>query len=610
MESRKRKESILIVDDEPENIRILAKALDGHYTTMAATSGAEALAHAASKNRPDLILLDIMMRNMDGYQVCRRLTADPATRDIPVIFITSMDRSEDEARGFEAGAVDYITKPFVPAIVEARIRTHMELKRHRTHFESLVKERTRNLEQEIECRKTVEKNLRASELKLSSAIHAFRGFIYTTFGDPPHIVDFMNQPLIDHIGFDGTGGKCHEVIFGRPLPCPDCKLGGLGENNLVEVELEHPKNGIWYNAIHSPAAGGDDHIRRVQTILIDITRWKRAELELKEKKEHLHKENIRLRASMKERYRFGKIIGKSLVMQGVYEDILKASATNAGVIITGESGTGKELVARAVHLQSDRGGKEMISVNCGAVPGRLAESEFFGHKKGAFTGADQNKTGLLSAAHQSSLFLDEVGELGPYMQVKLLRAIEGSGYSPLGSHEVIVPDIRIIAATNRDLGDLVKRGLMRKDFYYRIDVVPIHLPPLRERMEDIPLLVEFFLKEKGAPRLGPKEMETLMGHPWPGNVRELQNTLHRYVTLRKIELTGASHEAPAAPPETEGDPGGGSLAEVLDRTEKKTLIRILNRNGWRRDNTAGALGISPKTLYRRMKHHGLLKKRP
>ncbi len=306
----------------------------------------------------------------------------------------------------------------------------------------------------------------------------------------------------------------------------------------------------------------------------DITESRQREQVLSEEREYFRNENIKLNASLKDRYRLGGIIGKSPAMQKIYELILNASAIEENVIIYGESGTGKELVAGAIHALSDRKKGSLVPVNCGAIPENLLESEFFGYKKGAFTGATIDKHGFLDLADGGSLFLDELGEIGLNMQVKLLRALDGSGYTPLGANEVKKPDVRIIAATNRDIKERVKKGLMREDFFYRIHIIPIHLPPLRERKEDIPLLIEHFLKKFGDDKTRPpvtgKVMEALYNYDWPGNVRELQNTLYRYITLNRLDFIGVSN-IPSYEPKKDlyGDPEseGQTLNALLENFE-------------------------------------------
>ncbi|MBU3917358.1 sigma-54 dependent transcriptional regulator, partial [bacterium] len=330
--------------------------------------------------------------------------------------------------------------------------------------------------------------------------------------------------------------------------------------------------------------------------------------------EILRKENTLLKSNFKDRYKFGAIIGKSQPMQEVYELILKAASINANVIIYGESGTGKELVAKAIHDTSDRKNGKFIPVNCGAIPENLLESEFFGYKKGAFTGANTDKEGYLDLADQGTLFLDELGEIDLSLQVKLLRALEGGGYTPVGGQILKRPDVRVVAATNRDLQQLVREGKMREDFFYRVHIIPIHLPALRERKEDIPLLIEHFMRQysndqKISPISG-QMLEGILNHNWPGNVRELQNVIHRFVSLNIVDFVQLS--TPRTQPlvdvpmdmEIHADV---SYQEVMDKFEKKLLEESLKRNKWQRESTASYLGIPARTFYRKLKKHGLVR---
>ncbi len=343
----------------------------------------------------------------------------------------------------------------------------------------------------------------------------------------------------------------------------------------------------------------------------DVTEDMLHQESVQEVAEYLRRENIKLKSSIKERYRFGDIIGKSRPMQEIYELILKAAGTDANVIILGESGTGKELVARAIHNMSVRGDKAFVPVNCGALPETLVESEFFGHRKGAFTGAHIDKTGYLHTASGGTLFLDEVGELGLNLQVKLLRAFEVGEYTPVGDSHVRKSDLRIISATNRDFQGLVGRGLIREDFYYRISVIPIVLPPLRDKKEDIPLLVEHFLlmygRDGNGGNIPGKIAEILYHYDWPGNVRELQSVVQRYLAVGNLDFLNTTGKTGRKEKEIEEDFGNKvtDLRQARDSFEKRIILAALNQNHWHRGKAAAALNIDPKTLYIKMKKIGL-----
>ncbi len=369
---------------------------------------------------------------------------------------------------------------------------------------------------------------------------------------------------------------------------------------------------IWASLHARMLEDRDGNFVNIEGIFSDITNRKQATEALRESEELLRKENIRLRANIKDRFRFRDIVGKSLAMQDIYEFILKAAATEANVMISGESGTGKELVAKAIHDLSDRKDKSFIPVNCGAIPENLMESEFFGYKRGAFTGASRDKKGYLDLADGGTLFLDELGELSLNMQVKLLRVLDGRGYIPVGGHEVRNADIRFVAATNRNLQERVRQGLMREDFFYRIHILPARIPPLRDRKEDLPLLVEHFMRVFGKgdklPPLTGKIMETIQRHNWPGNVRELQNVLRRYFTLRSFNLE-LSPEG-RVNPETQATEGPDFMEadghrSAVEHYEKKLIEARLNEHQWHREKTAASLGMARRTFFRKMKKFGL-----
>ncbi|MDY6903948.1 MAG: sigma 54-interacting transcriptional regulator [Thermodesulfobacteriota bacterium] len=343
----------------------------------------------------------------------------------------------------------------------------------------------------------------------------------------------------------------------------------------------------------------------------DITERKTREMAIQEEAHNLKTENIRLKSTIKDRYGLGRLIGKSGAMQVIYDHILKAAASVSNVVVYGESGTGKELVARTIHDLSDRGNRDLIAVNCGAIPESLFESEFFGHKKGAFTGAVMDKSGYLESADGSTLFLDEVGEMPLNIQVKLLRAVENKGFVPLGSTRFVPIDIRIIAATNRDLKEMIMEGKMREDFFYRIHVLPLQVPPLRDRMEDLPLLICHFLNtldrsaEEDVTVLPEHVIKTMTRYHWPGNVRELLNAIHRYHTFKSLDFLDICRDPePAGETETAFH-RNMTLREAMAQYEKQLIINTLARHQDNRTRTAAELGIERRSLQRKLKKFGI-----
>ncbi len=346
----------------------------------------------------------------------------------------------------------------------------------------------------------------------------------------------------------------------------------------------------------------------------DVTDQVLWEKSMQEETEKLRKENIKLKNSIKERYKFSGIIGKSPPMQKVYELILKAAASDANVLVLGESGTGKDLVARAIHDMSDKADKPFVVINCGAIPEDIAESEFFGHRKGSFTGAYSDKSGLLHAANKGTLFLDEVAELSLNMQVKFLRALESGEYTPVGDTRLFKSNFRVIAATNRNFANMVAEGLIREDFYYRISVIPITIAPLRERKEDIPLLVEHFLKlytkDKKPVSMPARYMDILVNYRWPGNVRELQSALQRYLAVGNLDFLNREdieivNNGTATIDNNLVDITETNLQKAIQAFEKQFILKTLNECRWHRGKVAARLGINPKTLYIKMKKTGL-----
>jgi DNA-binding NtrC family response regulator len=327
------------------------------------------------------------------------------------------------------------------------------------------------------------------------------------------------------------------------------------------------------------------------------------------------RENTILRNCLKDKYKFENIIGISFPMQKIFEMIEKVADTNATVLITGESGVGKELVARAIHYNSSRKDSPLVVVNCGAIPETLLESELFGYEKGAFTGATGTRYGRFELAHGGSMFLDEIGDMSFNLQVKLLRVLQEKTFERVGGSKSINVDVRIIAATNRVLDDLVKDGKFREDLYYRLNVVPIHLPPLRERRQDIPLLLNYFLersnKINGAEIDGCSEsaMDVMMNYSYPGNIRELQNLIERVVVLKKkgvIDLEDLPDKIYLAEQQEQShfeiEKGYDTLVSSF---EKNLILQALQETNGVKSKAAQVLSLNRTTLIEKMKRLGI-----
>jgi len=338
-----------------------------------------------------------------------------------------------------------------------------------------------------------------------------------------------------------------------------------------------------------------------------------------EEREKLKRENTHLRLTLRtieQRARFGNMVSRSKAMQDVFRLAEKVAKFDTTVLVTGESGTGKELVARGLHFAGPRSKKPLVPVNCGGIPENLIESELFGHVKGAFTGADRSRQGLFREADGGTLFLDEIGELPVSLQVKLLRVLQENEVRPVGGTRAIKVDVRVVAATARNLEDEIEKGLFREDLYYRINVMPVFLPPLRERSEDIPLLARLFMERfnkqfgTGIQAISPASMAILLQHAWPGNVRELENVIQRAVVLAETPeilpehlpeglATGGNSKALAAI--TRGD----SLKVARRELEKIMIARALEKTGGNRSQASRLLEISHPSLLSKMKLYNL-----
>ncbi len=573
---------ILIVDDEPHHLKLLCRFLeDSGFRIVVAQSGTTAL-EVLENVRPDIILLDVIMPGMDGFETCSRLKEHDVTRDIPVIFMTALSNSVDKVKGFEVGGVDYITKPIEYLETLARLKAHLN---------------NRKFQKEIQ-----EEHVRFQALSEAT----FEGIL---IHDEGRILD-VNQTLLTMFGY-----QHQEEVLGKPA----LELFTTDSHDLIAKHMhsghKHPyevqgvkKDGLSFPiAIQSKIMPYQGHEARVAAIR-DLT-WRK---HIEQEQAQLQKENRTLRKTIRERYKFGKLIGKSPVMQEVYQLIVKAAASGANVLISGETGTGKELVAQTIHQISDRKKKAFVPVNCGAISEALFEREFFGHRKGSFTGADRDKPGYFDQARGGTLFLDEVGEFSPPFQAKLLRVLETHEYIPVGDTASKTGDVQIIAATNRNLTEMLAQGKMREDFFFRIRVTVITLPPLRERKEDIPLLIEHFLeqhaREQECATLPARVVEQLCAYHWPGNVRELRNEVQRYLTTGNLDFFGNVLTEPVEQESLASlgfDPMKMTFHEAIEAFEKYIIANTLAQNTWHRGKTAEMLDIPPRTLYNKIKKYCL-----
>ncbi len=405
------------------------------------------------------------------------------------------------------------------------------------------------------------------------------------------------------------------------LVVTDIKMPGTnGMDVLKHVRKKHPgvpvvmitAYGSISQAVEALKMGALDYVVKpfdVEELKIIVARG------LEERR--LKEENILLKKDLKERYSFEKMIGKSRAMQEVYSLIEKVATTDSTVLITGESGTGKEMAARAIHYQGERRDEQFVSINCAALPENLLESELFGHTKGSFTGAISDKKGMFEIAQRGTLFLDEVGEMSPWTQVKLLRALQEKKIRRVGGTEEISVDVRIIAATNQDLKKRILEGKFREELFYRLNVITFDMPPLRKRVEDIPLLVAHFFQKycekmsKKPKRLIPEVIGLFEAYPWPGNIRELENVVERIVAIedRETVTAGCLPQEIVSPQkkfETQYlfEPGF-SLTGYLDELTKKYISQALMATGGSIQKAAPLLGISYRTMRYLIGKHNL-----
>jgi formate hydrogenlyase transcriptional activator len=501
---------ILIVDDQQANVQLLEQMLgDAGYLSVSSTMHSTEVCGLYRENRYDLILLDLQMPGMDGFQVMEGLKAVEAGGYVPVLVITA--QPGHKLRALAAGAKDFISKPF--DLVEAKTRIHNMLEVR------LLYKKIENYSKDLEL--TVRE-----------------------------------------------------------------RTGELTDANIqLREEIQERRR-------------GEESLRE-------------ANAEISELKDRLEAENSYLQQEVRSQYNFGEIIGHSAILEEVFLRVAQVAPMDATVLLTGETGTGKGVVARAIHSSSSRKERPLITVNCTTLPAALVESELFGREKGAFTGADTRQIGRFELADGGTIFLDEIGEMPLALQCKLLRVLQDGEFERLGSSRTFKTNVRIIAATNRVLEQEVREGRFREDLYYRLNVFPITMPPLRERKEDIGLLVDHFLA-KFNKKIGKKiktvskgTLSALQQYHWPGNVRELESVVERAVITSQGSVLQVLDQFETFRKKSE--PAGQSVQDLV-ALEKDLIQSALQKTGWRIEGVNGAaqlIGLNPSTLRFRMRKYGI-----
>ncbi|MBD3183776.1 response regulator [Candidatus Poribacteria bacterium] len=561
------KSTILIVDDEPAVLNVLESLLSSQgYNLISATTGKEALEKAEEKS-PDLILLDVMMPDVNGFEVCRSLRANPIIAEIPVIILTGLGDRESKLKGIESGADDFLTKPFDRTELIARVRIITRLYRYR-QLENKISRLSSVYDISSTMNSTVDIDalLEFIILQTKELINVEGASIL--FYDNEKEELYFPTVAVEHKGvknclresrfsiYSGIAGwvareeKSALVLDAEKDErfCKDIdKNTGFitksvlcvplhGENGIIGVlELVNKKNGNFTE---------DDQIllEAMSTNISASIEKAILHRDLQRAEALLRRHNLKMKKQDRRNYCFENIVGNSPAIIELIRNSEEVSLTDTNVLIHGETGTGKELLAQAIHNSSLRAENNFVPINCGAIPENLLESELFGHEKGAFTSATSRKIGRFEEADGGTLFLDEIGDMPLNLQVKLLRVLEEGIIRPLGSNQDVIVDVRVIAATHQDLAKLVSKKEFRHDLYYRLKVFELELPPLKDRKEDIPLLIKHFIadynEKMGKQIIGVEDdaLDALYAYDYPGNIRELRNIIESTMILCKSNM--------------------------------------------------------------------------
>lgn len=443
------------------------------------------------------------------------------------------------------------------------------------------------IDDDTSLRRVLEYNLQEAGYQVAAAASGEEGLRLFAEESPALVITDMKMP-----GMDGL-----QVLKAVKERSPETLVMIITAFGTVDIAVEAMKLGA-YDYITKPF--NRDELKLTVAKALQFT--------------GLAAENKRLKDQLTDRSDFRTIVGASRQMEQVFSIVRKVADSEAAVLITGESGTGKELVARSIHAHSGRKDGPFVAINCAAIPRDLLESELFGHVKGAFTGAVKDKTGRFQLAEGGTLFLDEVGELPLELQPKLLRALQEKVVEPVGGTKAYKLDVRLVAATNLDMEKALGEGTFREDLYYRLSVIPIHLPPLRERPNDIPLLLRYFCAKHGSPQVGfdRQALDTLVHYGWPGNVRELENTVERLLIMRNGD-TIVQEDLPDKIRFGNGAPSGAAAVinlppegYSLEQLEREVVVAALVRNNWNQTAAARFLRIPRHTLIYRMEKYGII----
>ena len=641
---------ILIIDDTPLNVKLLADILSAKgYLILTASSGEEGLA-VVEREDPDLVLLDVLMPGMTGYDVCRKIRECPQTAVLPVVLITALNPEQERINGLEAGADDFLGKPINQGELLARVRSLLRVK---TFHDQLQRQAT----QLADWNKTLEQRLQEHVLQLASLSEVTH--LLTTVIDPgEHLQQILTTAcqllkaeagsilLLDRftnelsvassVGprsekFKGVRFKANEGIAGEVIQQRQPVLVNNAQHDPRFLSRVDPRTGFQTRSIAAAPLPDRDQILGVIEVLNSAKDKSFDEEDLKLLRafavhasvairnvhvvSRVQEQNHYLHASLGERYQ--NLIGESAVMQQVITTARRAAQTDVTILLLGESGVGKEVFARSIHAWSPRAAGPFLPVNCVALSDQLLESELFGHEKGAFTGAHQQKKGVFELAQGGTIFLDEIGDMKPDLQAKLLRVLQDHEFVRVGGTHPIRVDLRVIAATNKDLSAAVRDGTFRKDLFFRLNVVSITLPPVRDRKEDIPALARHFITRscrelKRPPMTLAKVTEALLqNYDWPGNVREVQNVIERAVVLSAENIIYPEDilMAPfvANPPSLEAGESSLDLPfhESVDLHKRELIQHAISKAGGNKTKAAALLKLQPTYLSRLLRQLGL-----